>query len=517
MASSRQLKYKSLVLFCPYPFCSRHKKGFKNPKALSAHLSVTDCLHQLPLNNRANRLFTTQQNEPTEDAGATHAFDNMEVTLTQPTTPTTYSRNAVADRLHPTNHSLTETENDMLSTSSTNTQSSISNRQNSSTSNSNQLDEKQDSNGSQSENQHPSTMSENSSFDETTGLHSKSLSSEQSSDPEYGDYVAHSTSSSDLQSILVYASQHQQAVETSSLSIHGTNTSGLSEAMAHSSIDEHSNWPSSTNTDNPPPLEYINVTQQHDHHTPSASQLQLTDIQQPLLLYSTPEQRSVISLMRLLEDIDAPDYALNEILKWAEEATEQDINFSQCLKTKKANINWVKNVVHGSNYLLPKEKKVELEDGRNFKVVVFDFAAQLLSLLQDKSIMQWENLSLNENQPFHPYLPPDGCISECNSGTCYKKMYKRLQIDPTKNQLLCPIILYVDKTNIDKLSRFNLEPMSFTCSIFKQHIRSTIKGWRMLGFIQNMDHLSRAQNSNGERCQCQELSPATETHSQGSS
>ena len=242
------------------------------------------------------------------------------------------------------------------------------------------------------------------------------------------------------------------------------------------------------------------MPQQHDLQISSTPQQETTtDIQQRLLVCSTPEQRSVISLMRLLE------------------ATEHKVNFSECSKTKKANISWVKNVVHGSNYLLPKEKKVELEDGRSFNVVAFDFAAQLLSLLQDKTIMQWENLSLNENQPFHPYLPPDGCISECNSGTCYKKMYKRLQIDPTKNELLCPIILYVDKTNIDKLSCFNLEPMSFTCSIFKQHIRSTIKGWRMLGFIQNMDHLSRAQNSNGERCQCQELSPAAETHSEGSS
>ena len=207
MASSKHSKYKSLVLFCPYPFCSRHQKGFKNPKALSSHLSATDCLHQMSLNNRASRLFTTQQSEPTEDAGATHAFNNMEVTLTQPTTLTTYTRNSVADCLHPNNHSQVATGTDLLSTNSSSSQYSINNQQNSTKSNRNQLDAAQDSNNSPSVDQHPSTMLEVLSLDEPSGIHSKSPSSEQSSDPEYGDYVAH-TSSSDLKS-MPDPSQHQ--------------------------------------------------------------------------------------------------------------------------------------------------------------------------------------------------------------------------------------------------------------------------------------------------------------------
>ena len=170
MASSKHSKYKSFVLFCPYPFCSRHQNGFKNPKALSSHLSATDCLHQMSLNNRASRLFSTQHSEPTEDAGATHAFNNMEVTLTQPITLTTYKRNSVADRLHPNNHSQVATGTDLNSSSS---QSSINNQHNSNTSNSNQLDATQDSNNCPSVDQHPSTMSEVLSLDEPSGLHSK--------------------------------------------------------------------------------------------------------------------------------------------------------------------------------------------------------------------------------------------------------------------------------------------------------------------------------------------------------
>ena len=122
--------------------------------------------------------------------------------------------------------------------------------------------------------------------------------------------------------------------------------------------------------------------------------------------------------------------------------------------------------------LLPKLQSVQLEDTSTVSVVTFDFVAHLMSLLHDNNLMQWDNLALNPDDPFAPYSAAE--LSECHSAQCYQTMYTQMHINKDNNELLCPLILYVDKTNVDKFSRFAVEPLSFTLSMFKYKTRCYI-------------------------------------------
>jgi hypothetical protein len=64
-------------------------------------------------------------------------------------------------------------------------------------------------------------------------------------------------------------------------------------------------------------------------------------------------------------------------------------------------------------------------------------------------------------------------------------MYHRSVTNPSK-QLLCPLIFYTDGTQIDSLSRFNVEPFVFTLGILTHAARSKAKAWRPLGYVQQL-------------------------------
>ena len=91
----------------------------------------------------------------------------------------------------------------------------------------------------------------------------------------------------------------------------------------------------------------------------------------------------------------------------------------------------------------------------------------------------------NRNHDIMPLISRD-CARAC--GTVHF-----LIINKAQNELLCPLICYVDKTNIDCFNRFALEPFSFTLSIFKYNVRCKIDAWRVLGYLQDLDLKSSAQ------------------------
>jgi hypothetical protein len=62
------------------------------------------------------------------------------------------------------------------------------------------------------------------------------------------------------------------------------------------------------------------------------------------------------------------------------------------------------NSVHNVNKLLPFVRRVDVDHGSPSDVICFDFVAQLLSLLQNPSIMRAENLAIDINDPLEALL-----------------------------------------------------------------------------------------------------------------
>ena len=49
--------------------------------------------------------------------------------------------------------------------------------------------------------------------------------------------------------------------------------------------------------------------------------------------------------------------------------------------------------------------------------------------------------------------------------------------------VLCPIILYIDKTTLDTPGWLTLEPVYFTLGIWKWYVRNRPEAWRPLGYL----------------------------------
>jgi len=134
----------------------------------------------------------------------------------------------------------------------------------------------------------------------------------------------------------------------------------------------------------------------------------------------------------------------------------------------------------------PKETSVPLHPNLTATVVTFSFAAMAQSLLEDQSLMKPENLLINNNnQPI-----PDDVCGDIDSGEWYKSATIRLCIN--KEDVLCPIILFIDTTHLDKLSKWSLEPVLFTLGIFNRKTRNLSTAWRPLGLVTNTTRMSSA-------------------------
>jgi hypothetical protein len=138
---------------------------------------------------------------------------------------------------------------------------------------------------------------------------------------------------------------------------------------------------------------------------------------------------------------------------------------------------------------------VNLEDHDKAQdIICFDFVPALLSMLQDESLMAIENLVTNKDYPMLMYIPSDSKVGEANIGLRYRELYR--QLAQGKDQLLVPIIMYLDGTVIDSKGHIDICPVSFTTSLFNEKVCRDVKAWRLLGYVPDLNRgRSGAMNS----------------------
>ena len=214
-----------------------------------------------------------------------------------------------------------------------------------------------------------------------------------------------------------------------------------------------------------------------------------------MVLHHDVEHKNIVNLLKILEDAQCPDYMLQSILQWAYNAKLEGFDFNPKATTRKANIKWMYKALKHSHERLPKVLTVNLEDHVKAQdIICFDFVPALLSLLQDESLMVTENLVINKDYPMSMYIPSDSKVGEANSGSRYRELYQ--QLAQGKNQLLVPIIMYLDGTVIDSKGHIDICPVSFTTSLFTEKVRRDVKAWRLLGYVPDLNRgRSGAMNS----------------------
>ena len=203
----------------------------------------------------------------------------------------------------------------------------------------------------------------------------------------------------------------------------------------------------------------------------------------PPSLCFTVEQHSIVNLMKILSDIDAPDRAFGSIMKWAKAAHDKQFHFDP--KTGHSLNNqyrWMRQLVANSARLLPSVIPVFLGDQKTVDVVVFEFAPTILAVLQDCTKMIQANLAIDIDNPLAKYVPPDNMLGEAMSGTVYQSNFDRFIKDPTKD-FVVSLICWFDKSHVTANGKFTLQPYMFTLAIFNDGFWHTLPAWSVMGYM----------------------------------
>lgn len=154
--------------------------------------------------------------------------------------------------------------------------------------------------------------------------------------------------------------------------------------------------------------------------------------------------------------------------------------------------------------LLPFESSVMLSNSNGVyaKVTRFDFVSNVVSLLQDPSLMDFNNTLYHRKQYLDPTNNFSSHYEDIHTSKWFLDSFEKYKIptnqhvchfDSThhgcnyKNILLCPLIFFIDGVAIDSMGRKSLEPVSFTLGIFNQSTRNKFSSWRVLGYVPNVE------------------------------
>jgi hypothetical protein len=175
----------------------------------------------------------------------------------------------------------------------------------------------------------------------------------------------------------------------------------------------------------------------------------------------TVDQKWTAALLKVMDDINAPDYAFGLIFAWARGASPKGYSFHtqgglDCAR----NVTVLVKSIANATQLLPSVLSVSSPHGPPCDVVVFDFVPQLLRLLQNPTLMIPENVVLDFQDPLKPYKSCNCLLGKALSGSVYQNAYSCLITNPSC-QLLVPIIQWIDHTFVTGNDRFH---SNLTCS-----------------------------------------------------
>ena len=195
--------------------------------------------------------------------------------------------------------------------------------------------------------------------------------------------------------------------------------------------------------------------------------------------YLTSEQKAGLELSQLLDCNGIPKYLFDDIMHWAA---------TNIIKIPYKYNKMLTEMTEKMNYhsFFAKSETIELDiNGELIEIVYFNFLAQVFSLLTDNELMHPDNLLFGNNP--NKYYDIDNSMEDNIRGDvdCCQWYFDTVKL-LTKNEsnhLVCGVIFFIDETYFDGKGVKRVEPVSFTLSIFKRHVRYNPKAWRHLGFI----------------------------------
>ena len=159
----------------------------------------------------------------------------------------------------------------------------------------------------------------------------------------------------------------------------------------------------------------------------------------------------------------------SELLKWARQSAENGVQFDkQEYPTRETLVKQLRSKLDMDG-LEPTVKRIELPKSKTmYDLVLLDIRQAIYSLLTDAELMVPENLLFPNGDPFSVPTNPDEwgdahIIRDVNDGSVWYEAYQLYVKDP-KRDVLCPIILFIDKTFLDRNSEAEIRAARSTNS-----------------------------------------------------
>ena len=208
---------------------------------------------------------------------------------------------------------------------------------------------------------------------------------------------------------------------------------------------------------------------------------------------------SAIHLLKIMIDGNIAASRYNDLIKWhhhtvfgsMSHTNKNDLStlFDVPL-SKDGVITLCRNLVfNGSKKytVSPLHSLIQLPSKKFCRISAFDFNSMVLSLLTDNELVHPSNMLVEDVNYLNPAFfagQPDSTryYGDIHTGSWFLHAHTKL-CGSCPEDILCPIILFIDGTPIDAYGNLKLESVMFTLGIFNQETRNKSGAWRLLGYI----------------------------------
>jgi hypothetical protein len=195
----------------------------------------------------------------------------------------------------------------------------------------------------------------------------------------------------------------------------------------------------------------------------------------------------ILCLWNILDERNAPKGLYDEICAFVRSTNSKDLMYMPSSSTLMKDVIERTQIGH-SRTGTPTRLPLSLPSNNACAITIFDFKNQLFSLLNNKDIMVPSNLLLDFNHT-NPCSDRDNnhpiVYGDIHHSQWYEETKKRMCMG--ENDILVPIIFFIDETTVANNGSCSIEPVSFTLGIFNRETRGNPDAWSILGYIPSMD------------------------------
>ena len=221
-----------------------------------------------------------------------------------------------------------------------------------------------------------------------------------------------------------------------------------------------------------------------------------------------------IKLYKILSKANTPLYLYDDISDFIKNCVPilKDINKKKIKSRSNLISNLYSVILNGSQIkkqkksrscqymfdLFPKVLKYQISQiPKQIEITIFDIKSTIISLLIDPVVMNESNLLMNERSFINPKNFNHEFYGDIHTGYWFKNAHSFLC--KKTNDLLCPLIFFIDVVSLDSMGRQSLEPVTFTLGIFNRKARNSNKFWRLLGYIPNLEKIFNIKYSSTQK------------------